>query len=73
MFPKEKGITFTELHPTRPFLYDMLERPVSSNQKGEHKGYGWCGGVCRWGTADKIAAIDKYTQLFIPMGWHVRG
>lgn len=59
---KERGIKFTVLRPARPFMYDMLERPVKSEQKGEHCGYGWCGGLCRWGTAEKIAAIDKYTK-----------
>ena len=59
---KKRGIIFTELHPARPFLYDMLERPVMSEQKGEHKGYGWCGGMCRWGTTEKIATIDRHTQ-----------
>lgn len=58
----ERGIKFTELHPKRPFIYDMLERPVFSVQKGEHLGYGWCGGLCRWGTTEKIAAIDQYTK-----------
>lgn len=59
---KKRGIKFTELHPAGSFIYDMLERPVTSSQKGEHKGYGWCGGLCRWGTAEKIAAIDRYTR-----------
>ena len=45
---RERGIKYTELHPENPFIYDMLERPVESKQKGKHNGYGWCGGVCRW-------------------------
>ena len=59
---KDKGIKFTELYPSEPFLYTMLERPVISKEKGSHKGYGWCGGLCRWGTTEKIVAIDKYTR-----------
>ena len=43
---KEKGIRYVELKPETPFLYDMLERPVQSKEKGCHLGYGWCGGVC---------------------------
>ena len=58
----KRGILFTELYPSNPFMYDMLERPVKSKQKGEHNGYGWCGGLCRWGTAEKIAAIDRHTR-----------
>lgn len=56
----ERGIAFTVLHPQNPFLYDMLERPVESKQKGKHNGYGWCGGVCRWGTTWKTQALDRY-------------
>lgn len=56
------GIKYTELHPQNPFLYDMLERPVESKQKGKHNGYGWCGGVCRWGTKQKQVEIDKYLR-----------
>lgn len=40
----------------------MLERKVVSKQKGEHLGYGWCGGLCRWGTAEKTRAIKKFKQ-----------
>lgn len=56
----KRGIKFTVLHPQNPFLYDMLERPVESKQKGKHNGYGWCGGVCRWGTTWKTQALDRY-------------
>ena len=55
---RERGVVFTELHPERPFMFDMLEKEVYSKQKGCHKGYGWCGGVCRWGTTFKIKALD---------------
>jgi len=56
------GIKFTELHPTHPFLWSMLERPV--RKRGTdiiHKnGYSWCGGTCRWGTSEKLRTIKKY-------------
>ena len=26
------------------------------------KVYSWCGGVCRWGTTEKVNAIDKYCK-----------
>ena len=55
-----EGIALTELKPKNPFIYDMTERPVTSKQKGSHKGYGWCGGVCRWGTTWKTQALDRY-------------
>lgn len=56
------GIQFTVLTPERPFMYDMLERPVHSKQKGDHYGYGWCGGLCRWGTRNKLDALDRYAK-----------
>ena len=55
-------IKYTELEPETPFLFDMLERPVYSKQKGSHLGYGWCGGLCRWGTAAKLKALDRYAE-----------
>ena len=53
----EKGILYTELHPKRPFLYDMLEKPVKG-PNGIHNGYSWCGGMARWGTACKQKVLD---------------
>lgn len=55
-----QGIKYTELLPQKSFLYNMLERPVQSKEKGCHYGYGWCGGVCRWGTTEKNRIIDGY-------------
>ena len=59
----EKGIKYTELKPKRPFLWSMFEEP----HKGKHDGiirygYGWCGGMCRWGTHEKLVAIDRYVE-----------
>lgn len=59
---KTHGINFVELHPKSPFLHSMLERKVESRQKGVHYGYGWCGGLCRWGTTEKLNAIKKFKQ-----------
>lgn len=25
-------------------------------------GYSWCGGRCRWGTTEKLKAIEKYCR-----------
>ena len=65
LFPllAENGIKYTELKPKRPFLWSMLEEP----HKGKHDGiirygYGWCGGMCRWGTHEKLVAIDRYAE-----------
>lgn len=51
----EHGIKYTELKPIRPFLYDMLAKPVN----GRH-GYGWCGGPNRWMTTYKTRTLEKY-------------
>ena len=56
------NIKYIESYPKNPFLYDMIERPVSSKTKGDHFGYGWCGGLCRWGTSEKIKAIKKFKE-----------
>lgn len=56
---KVRGITYTELKPSKPFLYTMLEKPVKGR---ERKGYGWCGGLCRWGTTEKLKALDRYAK-----------
>lgn len=49
----EKGIDFTELKPERPFIYDMLIKPIKYRDNNKdypyHYGYNWCGGGCRLG------------------------
>lgn len=55
------GVLYTELHPEKPFLYDMLERPVKGR---DTTGYGWCGGMCRWATGHKCTALDKYKSQY---------
>lgn len=30
--------------------------------EGIHYGYGWCGGLCRWGTTAKNHSLDKYAE-----------
>lgn len=58
-----KGIPLVELQPKEPFLYSMLQKEVQyRNHEGTHVGYGWCGGVCRWGTARKTQAISQYKK-----------
>lgn len=57
------GAEYIELKPDNPFLFSMLEKRVKSrNSSGYHLGYGWCGGICRWGTTEKIRAIEKYKK-----------
>ena len=59
----KRGIKYTELKPKEPFLWSMFEKP----HKGKHDGiirygYGWCGGACRWGTGEKLSALEKYQK-----------
>ena len=58
------GIEYIEFHPSKPFWWSMMCRPVKSRKTGEvHKhGYGWCGGACRWGTTEKQRALDKHQR-----------
>lgn len=59
---KAKGITYIELTPNYDFEYKMFEKPVNKRDGTIGYGYSWCGGKCRWGTSDKLAAIEKYTK-----------
>lgn len=58
------GIKFTQLESPMPFDYKMFEKPVCKRGTKEiHKyGYSWCGGTCRWGTTDKLQALEKYSK-----------
>ncbi len=67
----KKKIVFTELCPDTPFLFDMLVRPVKYRKAGDrpypyHYGYEWCGGCARWGTAGKVAVINRYYRETYP-------
>ena len=58
----EKGIKYTELGPQRPFIDTMINYPHKSKKGLLKNGYGWCGGPCRWGTTEKLKALDKYCK-----------
>ena len=58
---EKHGITYTELKPKRSFLYDMCMRPIKGR---DTTGYGWCGGLCRWGTTFKQDAMDKHKKQY---------
>lgn len=57
---KENNIKYTELKPQQPFLFIMFEKPVHKRNGDTSFGYSWCGGRCRWGTAEKLKTIEKY-------------
>ena len=58
----EAGVRYTELRPRRPMLYDMLCKPIRHRDGTEGRGYGWCGGPCRWGTSAKTAVLDAHAR-----------
>lgn len=59
---KENGIEFVELHPTMPFIKKMVAYPHQSRDGKIKLGYGWCGGLCRWGTTEKVRTINNYCK-----------
>ena len=59
---KSKGIKYTELKPKCDFCYKMFDLVVNKGKPNEHKGYSWCGGACRWGTSEKLKALEKYCK-----------
>ena len=59
----ESGIKYVELHPKEPFWISMLIREIKYRKKeGYHYGFSWCGGYCRWGTREKITAINRFKK-----------
>lgn len=56
------NIKYTELKPKETFLYTMFEKPVKKRNGETGKGYSWCGGRCRWGTTEKLKAIEKHCK-----------
>ena len=59
---KAHNIKYTELKPKETFLYTMFEKPVKKRNGAIGKGYSWCGGRCRWGTTEKLKAIEKHCK-----------
>lgn len=58
------GIKYTELTPEMSFDFKMFDKPVKKRGTDIiHKhGYSWCGGTCRWGTTDKLKALEKHAN-----------
>ena len=59
---KQRNIKFTELKPKCEFCYKMIDKPVKAKNGTTHYGYSWCGGRCRWGTTEKLVALEKYCK-----------
>lgn len=57
------GIKCTKIEPKEKFFYKMFDKLVQNRDKsGFHFGYSWCGGRCRWGTTEKLKALDGYCE-----------
>lgn len=59
---EKNNIKYTELKPKCDFCYKMFDKPVKSRDGTTHNGYSWCGGKCRWGTTEKLQALEKYCK-----------
>ena len=62
VYLEPRGIKYTELKPKRPFLKTMLEYEHKTRKGAIKRGYGWCGGLCRWGTSAKLQALNSYCK-----------
>ena len=61
---KQKGIKYTELKPKNTMEFDMFDKCIKCRNGSCKKGYGWCGGVCRWGTTFKIQTMNNYIKQY---------
>lgn len=59
---KKLNIKYTELKPAESFEYKMLEKELRKRNGKIQRGYGLCGGRCRWGTIEKNKTIEKYLK-----------
>lgn len=59
---RDYGCELTVLKPEMHYLEYMLIKPVNKGKDTERYGYDWCGGPCRWGTGNKVRAIDRYVK-----------
>ena len=59
---KRLGIKFTILKPEKPFDFMAFEKEVHKRDGTIQQGYSWCGGLCRWGTTEKLRALESYCK-----------
>lgn len=59
---KPNNIKYTELKPNKTFMFKMLEYEHKTRKGKIKRGYGWCGGLCRWATTEKTTTINKYCK-----------
>lgn len=59
---KKLGIKFTILKSEKSFDYLAFEKEVHKRNGTIQNGYGWCGGLCRWGTTEKLKTLERYCK-----------
>lgn len=59
---KPNNIKYTELKPKRKFIDTMLNYEHKTRKGTIKRGYGWCGGLCRWGTTEKTTTLNRYCK-----------
>lgn len=59
---EDNKIKYTELKPSITFIDKMLNIEVHKRDGTIQKGYGLCGGRCRWGTTEKNNIIKNYLK-----------
>lgn len=59
---KNCNIEITTLKYPNTFEHYMLDHVKQKGKAIGSKGYGWCGGLCRWGTALKKQTFERYIR-----------
>lgn len=57
-----KNVSLVVLKPPRPFLEEMLLKPVNRHDGTVGYGCDWCGGKCRWMTGYKVKGINDFLK-----------
>ena len=57
---RKNGIEIITLKPIKSFDYKMFDHCRTCGKNKGKCGYGWCGGICRWGTTEKLKELDKF-------------
>lgn len=56
----KKGVRYERIKPYNTFDYYFSEHEVKTRDGSYKKGYGWCGGRCRWMTTMKTTLINNF-------------
>jgi 3'-phosphoadenosine 5'-phosphosulfate sulfotransferase (PAPS reductase)/FAD synthetase len=57
---RKNGIEIITLKPIKSFDYKMFDHCRTCGKNKGKCGYGWCGGICRWGTTEKLKELDRF-------------